>query len=746
MAPESTGFADFPHDLRAHAAWLRRLAVSLAGAGPNSEDAIQETWAVALASPPRKRAALRPWLGTVLRNFVRLRARADQNRERRETAAALAPERLPSAEELLARHESLTLLAAEVARLPEPYRSTILVAYTEDLPPIEIARRQGIPAATVRSRLKRGLAELRRRLDTDGPRGRAWAMALGLSPSPALAPAGSPAITAAKGALLMKASSKTALAVLLAILMLLGGAVWRWRDTGRSTPGGEPGIDTLATEQSLNRPSGKGAPPPPRLRGAAAEVATATVPAVALLGSNGVEGADEPEVRLRGRILDGTRRPVAGALVVARADLQPGMSNNASRAESDSHGRYEVRGLRAGQLRVEAEHPQAGRGVGGAVRTAPGTVQEVDVILGRGFVRGAVIWQDGKPAAGVVVRGTVRGRMTLTAETDAAGRYEVGPFAAAEVNLNAAPDPDAVGAGADTARVVAVVPGEDVTSANLVIPRRDQQVRGVVVSPEGSPLPAIPIGIARNERTPVFRSTGDALRGGGNYAALSDATGAFVVRGLPRGTFTVWASKAEHPDAEARGVKAGASGVRLKFARGASLSGRTVDRSSEPCGAYTLYLGRATAADVPDFFASKDVRIGDGTFSFSALSPGTYELLALTPDGRIGRAGDLTLSEGQSREGLVLVVNEGALVSGRAMVAGTGQPLAGVWLGSSIPKARARTDAAGFFAFKSMPSGSFKIHLPRDPRTMEAQDELVTVPSGARQLDVGVFRVSRAAD
>jgi hypothetical protein len=86
-------------------------------------------------------------------------------------------------------------------------------------------------------------------------------------------------------------------------------------------------------------------------------------------------------------------------------------------------------------------------------------------------------------------------------------------------------------------------------------------------------------------------------------------------------------------------------------------------------------------------------------------------------------------------------VNEGALVSGRAVVARTRQPLAGVWLGSSIPKARARTDAAGFFAFKSMPSGSFKIHLPRHPRTMEAQDELVTVPSGARQLEVGVLSV-----
>jgi RNA polymerase sigma-70 factor (ECF subfamily) len=729
MAPERPSFADFPDDLRAHAAWLRRLAVSLVGTGPPSEDAIQETWAAALESPPRTRAALRPWLAKVLRNFIRLRARADRNRERRETAvASLVPDRLPSAEELLARHESLSLLAAKVSQLEEPYRSTVLLCYAEDLAPTEIARRQGIPAATVRSRLKRGLAELRRRLEADSEPGSAWAIALGLSP---------PSAPLAKAL------------VVLAVLILLAGTVWRWVDTSRPEPNKHPGSDQVAADRGVHRPSGKGASSTSstsRPPGAAVEFATARSPDAAAAVGNIVEGVDEPDVRLRGRILDALRRPVAGAVVVARADLRPGMSTNASQARSDSAGRYEVAGLRAGQLRVEAEHSGAGRGVGGPVRTTPGTTHEVDVILGRGFVRGAVTWQDGKPAAGVVVRGTVRGRVSLAAETDAAGRYEVGPFAAAEVNLNAAPDPDPVGAGVDTARVVVVVPGEDVASVNLVIPRRDQRVSGVVMSPEGQPLSAIPIGIVRDERTPVFRSTVDALRADGNYAALSDGTGAFVVRGLPPGTFTVWASKAEHPDAEARAVRAGATGVRLKFLRGASLSGRTVDRSDEPCGAYSLYLGRAAPGDVPDFSSSKDVPIGDGTFNFSALAPGTYELLALTSDGRIGRLRDVRLTEGQSREGLALVVGEGAQVSGRAIVADTGQPLAGVWLGSSIPRARARTDAAGFFIFKSMPFGSFKIHLPRNPGTMAAQDELVTVPNGARQFDAGVFRIRRASD
>jgi hypothetical protein len=545
----------------------------------------------------------------------------------------------------------------------------------------------------------------------------------------------------------MKASSKTALAVLVAMLVLMAGIFWYSFDASRPTASEEePGSERSSAERRDDRP-GPSASSLSRPRSVAFQSAPASPPdAAAAARGASEEGANEPDVHVRGRILDRLRRPVAGAAVVVRADLLPGMSTNSARTESDSEGRFAVASMKPGQLLVEAEHPGTDRGIGGPVRAGPGTTHEVDVMLGRGFVRGTVVWEDGAPAAGLIVRGTVRGRMSLTAETDAAGRYEVGPFAAAEVHLNAAPEADPVGAGADSARVVVVAWGDDLAPVTLVIPRREHQVSGVVLSTEGVPLAAIPIGIVRRERAPVFRSSADALRGGGNYAALSDGHGAFVVRGLPGGTFTVWASKAEHPDAEARGVKAGATGVRLQFLRGASLSGRTVDRAGEPCGAYQLYLSRVAPGEVPDFSTPKSVPGGDGTFAFSALSAGTYELLAVTPGGQIGRLRDIRRSEGQSREGLALVVDEGAQVRGRAILADTEQPLAGVWLGSSIPGARARTDAAGFFVFQSMPSGSFQIHVPNNPRTMGAQDELVTVPVGTRQLDVGVFRVRRKPD
>ena len=55
-----------------------------------------------------------------------------------------------------------------VLALDEPYRTTVLVRYFDDLSPNEVAERLGVPPSTVRSRLQRGLHALRSRMqDSD---------------------------------------------------------------------------------------------------------------------------------------------------------------------------------------------------------------------------------------------------------------------------------------------------------------------------------------------------------------------------------------------------------------------------------------------------------------------------------------------------------------------------------------------------------------------------------------------------
>src|SRR4051794_27244491 len=64
--------------------WLRALARRLTG-GVDADDAVQETWLAASRKLPAPGASLRPWLATVLRNVLRMRARANGRRSERES-------------------------------------------------------------------------------------------------------------------------------------------------------------------------------------------------------------------------------------------------------------------------------------------------------------------------------------------------------------------------------------------------------------------------------------------------------------------------------------------------------------------------------------------------------------------------------------------------------------------------------------------------------------------------------------
>ncbi|MBA2539444.1 MAG: helix-turn-helix domain-containing protein, partial [Deltaproteobacteria bacterium] len=71
------------------------------------------------------------------------------------------------------------MLARLVGELEEPFRETILLRYAEGLEPTQIARRLGIPASTVRWRIKEGLERLRRGLDdAHGGDRKLWLLAL----------------------------------------------------------------------------------------------------------------------------------------------------------------------------------------------------------------------------------------------------------------------------------------------------------------------------------------------------------------------------------------------------------------------------------------------------------------------------------------------------------------------------------------------------------------------------------------
>jgi RNA polymerase sigma factor (sigma-70 family) len=166
-----------PESLVAHRGFVEALARRLVDDRHVAEDLAQETFLAALRNPP-KAAALRGFLARVLRRRRARWLRDEERRLRRERAAA-TPDRAEGGGDLVARLSWHRKVVDTLLALEEPFRTTLLLRFYEDLKPKEIAERLGVPAGTVRARLSRGLEQMRARLDADhrGDR-RSWQLGL----------------------------------------------------------------------------------------------------------------------------------------------------------------------------------------------------------------------------------------------------------------------------------------------------------------------------------------------------------------------------------------------------------------------------------------------------------------------------------------------------------------------------------------------------------------------------------------
>ncbi len=128
------------------------------------EDVIQDTWVAALETQNSPHA-WEPWLRRVARNFGRLHQRAERRRREREAHAA-RPERVSSTEEVVQREALRKHVVDAVLGLPEVYRTCLVARYFDQLPPRHIAALLEVPVATVHSRIRRGLEQVRGVLTT----------------------------------------------------------------------------------------------------------------------------------------------------------------------------------------------------------------------------------------------------------------------------------------------------------------------------------------------------------------------------------------------------------------------------------------------------------------------------------------------------------------------------------------------------------------------------------------------------
>ncbi len=156
-----------PSRLAAHTEGLRALARSLLWDEHGAEDVVQEAMVAALRRPPRAGTPPRPWLFGVVRNLAFKSSRGERRRRARERLAARRVG-VESTADAVTRGEEHRRLVSALLSLEEPYRTALLLRYLDGLRPRDIAGELGLPPATVRTRLHRGLKLLRERLDEDG--------------------------------------------------------------------------------------------------------------------------------------------------------------------------------------------------------------------------------------------------------------------------------------------------------------------------------------------------------------------------------------------------------------------------------------------------------------------------------------------------------------------------------------------------------------------------------------------------
>ena len=307
-------------DLLAHGRWMRRLARGLVRDDASADDVVQDAYAAALERPPPDGAPVRGWLAGVVRNRARQRWRSESRRTAREERVARARRPLPSTDELAARVELQRVIAKSVLALDEPFRSTVVLRYFEGLSSAEIARRAGVPAGTVRWRLKRGLDTLRVRLDAahDGDRDRWRALLV-----PVLGAAKTSATVVAGGAA-MGATGKWLGAAGALVLLVGGGLALRQLGDG----------DAAGRERSQG-PLAKGVEPE-------AHRAPALVPR----GPNAPSERTAVVFEIHGQVVDREGTPVSAVAVQ--------MSEPLRFARSDDDGRFRFTREDAGTVTLKA--------------------------------------------------------------------------------------------------------------------------------------------------------------------------------------------------------------------------------------------------------------------------------------------------------------------------------------------------------------------------------------------------------
>ena len=663
-------------ELLAQADWVRGLASALLGESGDADDLVQDTWLAAIRHPPAAGRPARPWLARVMSNLARNRWRGESRRVRRESEAA-KPEAQPGGDEVAQELETHRALVEALAGIDEPQRRTIVRRYFHGLSAAEIARSEGVPESTVRTRLQRGLEALRRKLDQKYGDRSAWAaLLLPLARRPVVAAAGAGGMLATFG--LWKIA-----AVL--VICSCGWVVWKQVRTQRvesQTPAG-----TAASSPTL---SGGGdvpvvAPPPADPRTAIAPAREATI----VSGSK--EIAEQP-TWLEARAIDPAGAPIQGAELVVVDRLEEIDRSEVPSTTSDAEGRM--------RLEVHREDRSRHRGISGALPKNQWALEITIEAPGRTTYRGFTTLTDGATTTlGDVALGpggSVHGRVVvpdglrigegsvnlippdLSLEMQQRGGYEgfdKPSIARARLESDGSYALQGVPTGSFRvatscygARVLQscsdpfeVEPGGSVHVPDIVLERNPNVIEGYVVAPDGS----------RFKSCPSYRVLNAASSGSDPWIkAHGEPDGTFSIEFPSPAVCDVYVQSTVGPFGEVlvRNVSTGTHDLRLQVPEPEWIDLIVVDERDQPLPSYSVGLAFVGGEDFETVGRPRPE--GRARVLVKALP----FLVHLSADGRIRRELGPFDPSHHPRD-LKVTLPPLALVRGR--VTSAGQPVAG---------------------------------------------------------------------
>jgi len=315
--------------------WVNRLARRLAASDGDADDLVQEACLTAWKHPPRDPDHTGPWLARILKQAAARARKADRKRAAREQSTTSRTRRIPTPAEVTEREEARRRVVRLVLDLEEPHRSVILLRYFEELPLRDVARALEVPLETARTRLRRAMAELRRRAgEEEKARGLPLLAPLCLEAATAGGVATAQVGLLLPGAVLMSKKFLAVSALLLAVL--LSAVLWRW-----------PWRETPPERARSGQASAAPVPEPTR----------SPSPRSVLSGEEKKPGGDDETQEpvstpgIIGTVLDPLGAPVEGARVVSLPgwvskalvpeEIEPDLEAN-RRALTDSRGSFLV--------------------------------------------------------------------------------------------------------------------------------------------------------------------------------------------------------------------------------------------------------------------------------------------------------------------------------------------------------------------------------------------------------------------